>query len=97
MPDWLVMTTIGLRSSLVQKRANSKIPGTNSNWSDRWIYPRSTLITPSRSRKSALLCIAVPIYTMDKDEVWQDLRHERSRGCIWYWLIGSRNLGAKRS
>src|SRR5262249_29585241 len=65
MPDWLVKTTIGRRSWLVQKRASSKIPGTNSNWSGRWIKPRSTLITPSRSRKSALLCIVCPIYMID--------------------------------
>src|SRR6516162_7874857 len=54
MPDWFVTTTIGRRSS------NSKIPGTNANWSDRWMEPRSTLMTPSRSRKSALLCISLP-------------------------------------
>src|SRR5262245_15687956 len=35
---------------------------------------------------------------LDRDEAWRDVRHERSRGyiCHPYWLIGSRNLGAKR-
>ena len=45
-----------------QNRADGKIPGTNSNCSGRWTWPRSTLITPSRSRKSALPVISSAVF-----------------------------------